>query len=115
MDDRRFFPRKYLMFYSRVYDQHTGELLGYVVDLSAGGMMIISETQIPSGKNYSLKMEVPDDLGVRQYILFDAQSVRCSPDIVDGFYDAGFQLDNVHPADLEIIARIIDSFGFRER
>ena len=114
MQERRSFPRKYLMFYSRVFNVKTGELVGHIVEITPTGAMLISETPLEADVNYHLKMELPDELSSKQFLTFDARSVWCSHDIIPVFYDIGFQLLNVPQSDIDLIQRLIDAFGFRE-
>jgi hypothetical protein len=115
MQERRSFPRRYLMFYSRVFNVKTGELVGHIVDITPTGAMLISETPLEKDVKYSLKMELPDELSTKQFLTFEAKSVWCDHDIIPAFYDIGFQLLNVPLSDIDLIERLIESFGFRER
>jgi hypothetical protein len=115
MQDRRSFPRKYLMFYSRVFNQKTGELVGHIVDITPTGALLISETPLEVGQNYTLKMELPDELSLKQWLTFEARSVWCNHDVIAVFFDIGFQLLNVPQSDIDLIERLVDSFGFREK
>jgi hypothetical protein len=114
MQERRSFPRKYLMFYSRVFNLKTGELVGHIVEITPTGAMLISETPLEANVNYHLKMELPDELSTKQFLTFEARSVWCDHDIIPAFYDIGFQLLNVPQSDIDLIQRLIDAFGFRE-
>jgi hypothetical protein len=113
MADRRLYPRRYLIFYSRVFDQKTGELLGHIIDITPAGAMLISEKPLEIGKLYHLKMELPDELSTRQFLVFEAKSVRGSQDMIPAFYDTGLQLINVAPSDIALIEKLVESFGFR--
>ena len=43
MQERRKFKRRFIMYYTRIFDRTTGAVLGYLVDLSANGAMVVSE------------------------------------------------------------------------
>jgi hypothetical protein len=115
MAERRLYPRRYLMFYSRVFDQKTGELLGHIIDITPAGAMLISEKPLEIGKVFHLQMELPDELSNRQFLVFEAKSVRGSQDVIPEFYDTGLQLIDIAPADVALIEKLVESFGFRER
>ena len=115
MQDRRSFPRRYLMFYSRVFNLRTGELVGHIVDITPTGAMLISETPLETDVNFRLKMELPEEISTKQFLNFDAKSVWCNHDIIPAFYDIGFQLLNVPQSDIDLIERLVEAFGFRER
>ena len=103
------------MFYSRVFDQKTGELLGHMIDITPAGAMLVSEKPMEIGKLYHLEMELPDELSTEQFLVFEARSVRVSQDVIPEFYDTGMQLINVAPSDIALIEKLVESFGFRER
>ncbi len=114
MQERRSIPRRYLMFYSRVFNMKTGELVGHIVDITREGAMLISETPQESGVTFKFRMELPEEFSGKQFLTFEAKSVWCSQDIIPAFYDIGFQLLNVPQADIELIERLVEAFGFRE-
>jgi hypothetical protein len=112
--ERRTRKRRYVMFYSRVYDRDTGEVLGQLVDLTTDGIMIISDKYIASDIVFHLQLELPEDISPRQFLRFDAQSVWCRQDIVPRFFDSGFKLIDVPEQDVAILERMVDTYGFRD-
>ena len=60
-NDRRGIKRRHLIFHLRVFDRETGEKLGHVVDISAEGMMLVSESAIDVDRDYKLQMRLPDE------------------------------------------------------
>lgn len=114
MDERRKLKRKYLMFYTRVFDLNTGKLLGYLSDLTAAGTMIISEEPIQPDTKFRLSIDLPEDFYSKQRLKFEARSVWCEADVNPKFYNTGFQLLDVTPEDVEIIERLVADFGLRE-
>ena len=114
MDERRARKRAYMLFYSRIRDRHSGTLVGHLVDLTPEGLLVVSETPVEAGKVLSMQMELPDDVSDRQFLRFDAQAAWCRKDPDLNFYDIGFQLAGISPADMEIIQRFIEAYGFRE-
>jgi len=114
MDERRNRKRVYVMFYSRIRDRRTGELVGHLVDLTPAGALVVSETSKDAGVTLPLQMELPDDVSTRQFLTFDAQVAWCRPDVDPSFYDMGLSLQDVAPEDLAVIRKFIDAYGFRE-
>jgi hypothetical protein len=47
----------------RALDHQTGELLGLVADLSRGGMRLLTEQALESGRVYAVDLEVPISSG----------------------------------------------------
>lgn len=114
MEDRRRLKRKYLAFFTRVFDESTGELLGHLADITAEGMMVISTHPIDTNQNYQLSMDLPEYLFGRDHIDFQARSVWCKPDIDPTFYSTGFQFQGVTPVDVDTIDQIIREYGIRD-
>jgi hypothetical protein len=113
MHEKRKFKRRYLMYYVRVFDVYTGELVGNLVDITPQGAKLVSKASIPTNRVFQLKMELSEDIADKPYLEFTAKSLWCQPDIDPRLYNTGFQLLDVAPQDVEIIQRIIDTYGFR--
>lgn len=114
MEDRRKLKRRYIMFYSRVFDRSTGLLIGYLSDITTEGTMIISEEPIATDKTYRLNMDLPEDVFGKGHLTFIAKCVWSKPDVNPNFFMSGFQLENIDPLDVQIIQRIIEDYGFRD-
>jgi hypothetical protein len=112
--DRRKLKRKYLAFFTRVFDRSTGQLLGHLADLTAEGMMIISEKPLRTNTVYSLQMDLSGAYFDKERLDFQATSIWCQPDIDPSFYNTGFRLHKMPPEDISIIQRIIEEYGIRE-
>jgi hypothetical protein len=113
-DDRRQFKRRYLAFYSRVFDVRSHQMLGHVVDITPQGLMLISETPLPPDTAFRLEIELPEDFAHKRAIIFDARSRWCQADIDPHFHNTGFQLVDIAADDVAIIQRIVATFGFRD-
>jgi len=114
MDERRAGKRVYMMFYSRIRDRRTGDLIGHLVDLTPDGLLAVSETPVEVGSLLYMQMELPDDISHKQFLKFDAQVAWCRKDVDPSFYSLGFQLVDISPDDIAIIKRFIEAYGFRE-
>ena len=113
MEDRRRLSRRHILFYSRVFDRKSGVFLGYLGNMNEGGLMIISEDPIDINQDFLLRIDLPEDIYSMSVLNFDARSVWCKLDVDPNFYNTGFQLDNVSDESKDIIAQIIDDYGFR--
>lgn len=114
MAERRRVKRKYLLFYTRIFDARTNALLGHLIDITPQGAMLISEKPLPVGEAVRLRMELSPDVSTLPYVEFDAHSVWCRPDVNPLFYNTGFELRAVTPEQAEIIENIIEAYGFRD-
>lgn len=115
MPDRRKLERKYLMFYTRIFDRATGILLGHLCDLTAEGLMLICEQPLPEGKAFRLRIDLPEGFGFdRTHLDLEGCCVWTAPDIDPNFFNSGFRLENVPPDVLAVIERLLKDFGLRE-
>lgn len=114
MDEKRKLPRKYLIIYSRVFDQTSGKLLGYLSDLSQMGAMIIAEQPLEVSSLLSLRLDLPDPKEFNAHFLnITARVARCHVDISPAFYDIGLEFQNVQPEQTAIIEKMMDYYEFR--
>ena len=114
MDERRRLSRRHILFYSRVFDRKTGIFLGYLGNMNEGGLMIISETPIDVGLVYLLRIDLPEDIYSKSVLNFEAKSVWCRLDIDPNFHNTGFQFNKITEDSKDIIAQIIEDYGFRD-
>ena len=114
MKDRRKFKRKYLAFFTRIFDRRTGDLLGNLADLTADGLMMISEKPLPVGQDYDLRIDLPEQVFDKNYLNLQGQIIWRQPDIHPNFWNSGLELKSPAPQDLQIIEQIIQEFGIRD-
>ena len=100
--ERRKFKRRYLMYYSRIFD------------LTPEGAMIISEEPIDSKQVFQFRMDLPEELSEKAFLDFEAESVWCKRDIDPNFYDTGIRLINITTEDRNILDYMIQEYGFRD-
>jgi len=112
MPDRRKIKRRYLMYYSRVYEAEN--LLGHLVDITPQGAMLISEKPVEIDRIVKLRMELSADVTDRPFMEFIAKSLWCRPDIDPNFYNTGFELLGISQSEIEIIEKIVEAYGFRD-
>ncbi len=111
MDNRRKLQRRHLIYYLRVFDINSHELLGHIMDITVEGALLISEQPIKTDTIFRLKMILPDEITRRKDIQYTARSVWCKKDPNPDFYNTGFQFQTINPADQSRISRLIDLFG----
>jgi hypothetical protein len=114
MAERRKTKRKYLMFYTRVFDVENSKLLGHLVDITPAGVMVISEQTLPAGQPFRLRIELSPEVAAEPFLEFDARSVWCHQDVNPQFYNTGFELSGITPESVAVIERIIEAYGFRD-
>lgn len=112
--ERRKLKRRHLIYYLRVFDVETNNLLGHLVDMTPDGIMLISETAIPLGVVYHLKMSLPTEYAGQTYLEFDAKSLWSARDINPDFINTGFSLINIDSQVASIISNVINDYGFKD-
>ena len=114
MNERRRTKRRYLLYYGRIYDETARKLLGYLVDITENGLMLLSDEPFPVGETGRFKLEVTDDIGEHPFINFKAKSMWCEPDLDPSHFDTGFEIEEIKPSDKELISAIVSKYGFRD-
>jgi hypothetical protein len=112
--ERRTIKRRHLIFYLRVWELDEDRALGHVVDITAEGMMLISEQPIATDREYSLEVRLPDTEGRPTPMRFRAVCRWCDNDINPAFYDSGFEFLEQGPQDVETIRSLIEEYGFQD-
>jgi hypothetical protein len=114
MEERRRLKRRHLIYYLRVFERDSKQLIGHLVDITPEGILIISEEPKDPDLIFNFHMDLPEELIGKVGLEFEAKSMWCRKDINPDFYAIGFQLLNIAPQDIEIIGRLIEDFGFRD-
>jgi hypothetical protein len=110
---QRKFPRMPLKVYLKLFDQKTGELIGYLVDVNSQGLLVTSEASIETNVMFRLRLELPTEIEGSLSFLFSATTIWSEKDRETTFYNTGFRLENVTDKDKKIIEGVIEKFCFR--
>lgn len=113
--DMRQVERRHLVFYLRVFDGMSSKVIGHIVDISAQGLMLISDSPVPVNENYRLRMRLPSEVTDKEEILINATSRWCKQDENPDFYITGFQIYDLTPDIEKYILYLIDDFSFNEQ
>jgi hypothetical protein len=111
MDDRRRHNRRYLTYFSQVSDIETGTLLGYLVDLTTGGALMIGNYPLDINVVYHLRVELPDGFDNNNEMEVEAKAVWSQPDVDPEFYRIGLQLIKITPKDLMLLEKLLITYG----
>jgi c-di-GMP-binding flagellar brake protein YcgR len=102
--------RWYLVYYLRVFDGMSRNILGHLVDISEKGLMLIGENPVEVNGDYQLRMCLPSQMKDRDEIIFSATSRWCKKDANPDFYLVGFEMHDLAPKIREIIVSLIRDF-----
>jgi len=110
--ERRRLNRRNISYYLPVMDDNTKQVLGHLIDISPTGLSMDSKTLFPTGQRYSLRLDLMEDIAGKAILEFVAMSKWCRPDPIQPYlYNAGFQIINIAPDDIEVIKRISEKYG----
>lgn len=98
IEERRAYERYSIEFYLCVYSEEDGSLVGHVVDISLGGLQLLSENPIASGEEFRFRMELSLESGRKESIAFQARNVWQDEDLDAGAFSVGFEFINLTPA-----------------
>ena len=110
--EQRRMKRRHLIYYLEANDRETSKLIGFLVDITTMGIMLMSKTPIETGKIFQLRILLKTDLSEKKYLNFDAKSKWCEKSINTEIYDTGFELINKDISDFREIEEVIDELGF---
>jgi hypothetical protein len=115
VQERRKLPRRHIMFYSRLFDLHTGVQIGFLLNIHRQGMMVLSDQPPQNGLTYRLRLDLPKYLFGKPFLHLNACCVWHRPDIDPNFYESGFSLENVSEDDAQIIEGINRVYELHDR
>lgn len=110
--EQRKIPRRHLFFYLRVFDRETGQQLGNLVDITAEGVMLVSEHPFELGNLYRLRMELPSEVFAQGRLDFDAECLWSGNGVNPSFYDSGFRLLEIDEDARLCVHYLIEMYGF---
>lgn len=110
----RILPRRHLIYYLRVFDRDSGQLLGHVVDITIEGLMLVSDRPVETHRPYHLRMDLPANMFGREHLEFEAQALWCNNDVNPAFFDSGFRLKEMDRNGEKCIEDLIQMYGFRD-
>ncbi|MBN1980025.1 MAG: PilZ domain-containing protein [Chitinivibrionales bacterium] len=115
MIDRRKTRRRRIIYYLKVRRVDTGALLGYVVDITSEGFMMISQAHIGEKTLVELRIDLPSEIFGQTSIDVKAQCLWCNPDKEHTFYAVGFMFSGSKNQDTDatidlITERVISTF-----
>jgi hypothetical protein len=110
MEERRKYERQYLKFFSRVFDRSTRQLIGYLVDLTTGGAMLISEKKLIPEEILHAKIDLPENFS-QTNLSITAKVVWSQADEKSELFKSGIQLLNANLEDIDLLTRLVANYG----
>ena len=108
--NQRSLERKNLIYYLKVFDQSTGNLMGRLADLTQNGLMLLSEEPIPTKKNFKMRLVLMPQMGGKGQIVFEAQSRWCRKDVNPDLFDTGFEFVEILQTEKNRVENLISDY-----
>jgi hypothetical protein len=114
MIDKRKTSRKIADEVLEVADQITGTIVGRVVNISAEGLMLLSEEPIVTGSVYQLEMELPSSESDSKRIAFGTEAVWSMEATQPESFWTGFRIIDISSEDVILIDDLIMEWNAAE-
>ncbi len=115
-NDTRREDRRHLIYYLKVENRVTGELIGRVVDITRKGVLLISRDSFESRSEIPVKIELGDELFAKMHghLELNIQCRWSKKDINPEYFVNGFEFTNQSEEQERVISKLIDLIGFRD-
>ncbi len=109
--EKRTVDRGRLVFYLRVFDQNSKEMLGHLSDVSIAGLRLVCDRKIDPGSIYDVRIILPKEVLGRNEMCFRISCRWSRPDAIAGFHVAGFQFDDIDLSQKRLIDGLVAEFS----
>ncbi len=110
--DRRRLKRRNITYYLPILDNTTQKVIGHLVDISSVGLLMDSKIPFQPDQSYDLMLNLMEAIDGKDSIEFVARSKWCRIDSAHPYlFNAGFEITNIAPEDIEVIKRIAAKYG----
>lgn len=114
--EKRKLTRKNFSYYMRVMNEHNGDLVGQLADISSGGFRLESTKSLTVGENFDLRIDQTGEISSKSYITFSARTRWCQKDPYDPtIYNVGFQITRMTPGDFNIFVQLFNAYGVEQK
>lgn len=103
MLEKRKHKRSILVSYFDTYEREEKVFLGYLADISYGGMTLVSKKPIETNQVMSIQIEVSNDDNKRNDLLLDAKCIHCKEQKNHNYFNIGFELKEITETDINNI------------
>lgn len=111
-EETRALKRRHLIYYLEVYDDEQDLLLGHIVDITTAGLKLVSKKPIETGRDFKLRMNLPESYFKEGTVFFDGKSLWSGNDINPDFYDTGFSIANLNHKAIKTIEKLVKELAF---
>ncbi len=98
--------------YFDTYEISKDSTLGYLADISYGGMMLISKHPVQTNIVLPLRIDVGEQVDKKEgQMRVVTRSVRCEKDMELNYFNVGLKLIDVSSDNLSMIKKLIDKYS----
>lgn len=112
MYKKRRIERQDLPCFLKVFNGVNDRLIGYLGNVSADGLMLISTLPLMVGADFDLHLKIPADEGPQMDIELKATCLWCHEDVTPQHFDAGFSLKTAPPEYTQLVSALRQYFSF---
>ena len=109
--ERRKHKRWILSSYFDTYETKMNSSLGYLADISFGGMMLISKYPVQTNIVLPLRIELNKEVDKNSKMQVITRTVRCDEDKDYKYFNIGLKLIDLSSSNLAIIKRLIEKYA----
>lgn len=109
--ERRKYKRWILSTYFDAYETKMNSSLGYLADISFGGMLLISKYPVQTNIVLPLRIELNKDIDKGAKMQVITRAVRCDEDTNFKYFNIGLKLVDLTSSNLAIIKRLIEKYS----
>lgn len=115
-NNKRKDDRRHLIYYLKVENRVTGEIIGRVVDITPNGLLLIGKDKFDDKSEIPVRVELGDELFEKMHghLELDIQCRWSKQDVNPNYYVNGFAFLNHKEEQRKIISKLVDVIGFNE-
>ncbi|MBW1802593.1 MAG: hypothetical protein JRJ85_17900 [Deltaproteobacteria bacterium] len=106
MEVKRKSKRRYLLYPVKVLDPVTNQLIGFIENITTEGMMLRTGKTFRTMSRYQFKVLLSEDIHKTGHFEFSVECKWWDKDILTGFYNAGFHLEDVSFEGYQVLNKI---------
>ena len=106
MPEKRKHKRASLVYYLKIFDIDTNQCIGHLVDISLGGLKMISESQVAPGKDHNFSIYLPENHAHKSFAV-KVKSCWSKPDINQDYIASGYSFAGLSPESTKLIKMLI--------
>ena len=110
MGERRTVGRKSTRHLAKVIDSERNRLLGRLVNITAEGMMLVTDQAVDIYDIYHIRLTLPKMVNGQATLELQAQARGCRADRNPRFFNAGFQFVQINEEDEDLIRDVFNRF-----